>query len=324
MKDHAMKRRSFVTLLASAALAAPLPARAQSARKPVVGVLFLANPEPALGVMRNALRSLGYIEGETILLDVRVAASSQALLADMAADLVARKVDVIVAVQTSAVVAAKKATASIPIVMPAAGDPVGMGLVASLARPGGNITGYSSATAEMAGKSLELLREAVPKSALIGVLVDTTDPFYVRFIEQIELANSIVKIELRIFKVARPDEIAGAFDAMAAAGIDAAIVQPSLPRTAVIAQAVKHRLPTASPTRDFAVEGGLMSYAGNFAIQHIGAMAYVDKILKGAKPADLPVEQPTRFELVINAKTAKALGLEIPVLLLARADEVIE
>jgi putative tryptophan/tyrosine transport system substrate-binding protein len=319
-----IKRRQFVTMLGSTALCLGPTAWAQSSRKPVIGVLFHSNPDPNITLLRSALRDLGHIEGETIQLDVRVADSSNARLAEMAADLAARKVDVIVASTTPAVVAAKAATASIPIVMAGVADPVGSGLVASLARPGGNITGNSSAVAEVAGKLLGLLREAVPSAARIGMLANAADPFHVRLIEQIDVANRSVKIDLRIFKVSGPGEIAAAFAAMAAARIDAAIIQPTLPRKDVISHAFKQRLPTASPILGFAQDGGLLSYSGNFVEQFKLAASYVDKILKGAKPADLPVVQPTKFEMVLNLKTAKELGVAISPLLLAQADEVIE
>ena len=317
-----MRRRRFVTLLASA-VASPLAARAQAARQPIIGVLVFANPEPDLSLLHSGLRSLGYREGETITFELRVAGGSGAVMAEMAADLVTRKVDLIVAMTTPAVFAAKSATASIPIVMAGTADPVGSGLVASLARPGGNITGNSGALPEMAGKILDLLRELLPAGSQIAVLANAADPFHVRLIEGIELADRIVKADLRIYKISAPD-IAATFEAMAADGIAAAIIQPTLPRGEVIAQALKHRLPTASPFRAYAEEGGLLSYGGHRVDQYNLAAVFVDKILKGAKPADLPVQQPTRFELVINAKTAWALGLEIPVRLLARADEVIE
>ncbi len=323
-----MNRRRFIGLAGSTALVAPhtatLPVWAQVARKPVIGVLFYSNPEPALGLLRSALSGLGYVDRETIELDVCVAGSSETRLAEMAASLVARKVDLIVASTTPAVVAAKTATASIPIVMAGVADPVGSGIVASLARPGGNITGNSGAVAELAGKNLGLLREAIPNAARIAILANAADPFHVRLIEQIELANRSVKVNLSVFKIAAPGEIPAAFEAMAAARIDAAIIQPTLPRPDVISHALKHSLPTASPIRGYAEEGGLLSYAGHFPDQLGVAAGYIDKILKGAKPADLPVVQPSKFVFVINLKAARALRLEIPTYLLARADEVIE
>ena len=319
-----IERRDFFTLVGGTALAWPLLARAQAARKPVIGVLFHSNPEPTLSLLRKALQNNGHKEGETIQLEVRVAAGSAARLAEMAAELVARKVDVIVTVTTPAALAAKAATDRIPIVMGAAADPLGSKLVASLARPGGNITGVSGATAEMDGTILGLLREAFPAATRIGVLVNAADPFHVRLIEAIEAANRSVRADLRVFRTAGPDEVPAAFKAMAAQGITAAIVQPTLPLPAVISLALEHRIATASPIRGYAAAGGLLSYTGKSA-ELLGVVAaQVDQILKGAKPADIPVRQPTQFELAINMKTAKALGLTLPPLVLAQADEVIE
>jgi putative tryptophan/tyrosine transport system substrate-binding protein len=319
-----MKRREFIAGLGGAALAMSLPALAQPARKPVIGMLFHSNPEPPLTLIRNALGGLGYRNGDTAEFDIRVADGSDARLAEMAAGLVVRKVDVIVAFTTPAALAARGATSSIPIVMGGVADPVGSGLVASLARPGGNITGVSAAIAETSGKILGLLREVIPAAARIGVLVNTADPFHVRLIEQIEIANRIVKVELRIFRVAKREEIAAAFEAMAAQKIDAAIIQPTLPRAEVIALSIRHKLPTGSAVRGYGEDGGFLAYGGNLADQSGVVAGHVDRILKGAKPADIPVQQPTKFELVINVKTAKVLGVEIPTLLLAQADEVIE
>ena len=319
-----IERREFIALFGSAALAWPLRARAQVARKPVIGVLFHSNPEPTLSLLRKALQSNGHKEGETIQLEVRVAAGSAARLAEMASELVARKVDVIIAVTTPAALAAKAATDRIPIVMGAAADPVGSKLVASLARPGGNITGVDGAVAEMAGRILGLLREAFPAVARIGVLVNAADPFHLRLLEQIELANKSVRADLRVFKISKPGDIAAAFETMAAQGIGAAIIPPTLPFPEVIPLAIKHRIATASPFRGYAASGGLLSYAGKSAELLGVAAGQVAQILKGAKPADIPVRQPTQFELVINMKTARALGLTLPPLVLAQADEVIE
>ena len=317
-------RRELIAVLVGAAVEWPLRARAQAARKPVIGVLFHSNPEPTLGFLRKALQSLGYREGDTFQLELRIAGGSAARLAEMAAELVARKVDVIVASTTPAALAAKAATDSIPIVMGLVADPVGSKMVASLARPGGNITGVSGAVAEMAGRILGLLREAFPAVARIGVLVNAADPFHLRLIEQIEVANKSVRADLRVFKILRPDEIPAAFETMVAQRIGGAIIQPTLPLPDVIALAIRHRLPTASPIRGYAEAGGLLSYAGKSAEVFSVVAAQVDQILKGAKPADIPVRQPTQFELVINMKTAKVLALAIPPLVLAQADEVIE
>ena len=318
-----MKRRQFIAL-GGALLAAPISVSAQTGRKPVVGVLFYTNPEPVVSQLRDALARLGYRDGDTIQLDVRVADGSDARLAEMAAELVARKVDMIIPVTTPAAIAAKAATSSIPIVMGVVADPVGMGLVASLARPGGNITGFSGATAETAGMILGFLREALPSAGRFGVLVNTTDPFHLRLIEGIETANRSVKVDLRIFKVTRPEELEAAFEQMAAQKIDAAIIHPNLPRSAVIALANRHKLPTGSPVSRYAHAGGFLAYSASGA-EYFGIIAaQVDQILKGAKPADMPVRQPSKFEMVLNLKTANAFGIAVPSLLLAQADEVIE
>ena len=319
-----MKRRNVIWLPGAAALAWPLRAHAQAARKPVIGVLFHSNPEPTLGLLRKAIQGISHKEGEAIQFEVRAAGGSAARLAEMASELVARKVDVIVAVTTPAALAAKAATDSIPIVMGVVADPVGSKLVASLARPGGNITGVSGAVAEMAGRILGLLREALPAATRIGALVNATDPFHLRLVEQIEVANKSVRADLRVLKISKPDETPAAFETMAAQGVAAAIIQPTLPLPDVIALAIKHRIATASPIRGYAEAGGLLSYAGKSAEVFSVVAAQVDQILKGAKPADIPVRQPTQFELVINMKTAKVLALAIPPLVLAQADEVIE
>jgi putative tryptophan/tyrosine transport system substrate-binding protein len=316
-------RRDFL-FFGAAAVALPLHVSAQTARKPVIGVLFHSNPEPTLGILRNALQNLGYREGETIQIEVRVADGSNARLDEMAADLVTRKVDVIVAITTPAALASKAATQTIPIVMGAVADAVGSGLVASLARPGGNITGVSGAVSELAGKTLGLLREAVPSASRIGVLLNASDPYSVRLLEGIEAANVSAKADLQIFKIMKPDQVEAAFATMAAGGIGAAIIQPTLPLPAVIALAFRHRLPTASPIRGYAEAGGLLSYAGHSREMLGVAAGQIDQILKGAKPADIAVRQPTRFELILNLKTAKALDLVVPPLLLAQADVVIE
>ncbi|MEQ1612115.1 MAG: ABC transporter substrate-binding protein [Hyphomicrobiaceae bacterium] len=318
-----MRRRAFIIGMVGAAAKWPLVAHAQGTRKPVIGVLLHSNPEPALGLLRAALVGLGYRDGETIELDVRVANGSVARLAEMAADLAARKVDVIVAMTTPAALAARAATGSIPIVMSAA-DPVGSGLIASLARPGGNITGISNAVPEVAGAILGLLREALPAASRIGALVNVSDPFHKRLIEGIETANQSVRLELRVYGVAKPDELEAAFERMSAEKVDAAIVQPTLPRAAAIALALRYKLATGSPIGGYAHQGGLLSYSGKLA-EGVGvAAAQVDQILKGANPAAIPVRQPTQFEMVLNLKAATALGITLPPLLLARADEVIE
>jgi putative tryptophan/tyrosine transport system substrate-binding protein len=317
-----MKRRAFVSLLGGAVVF-PLAARAQPAKLPAIGVLTFGNPEPSVTLLREALRELGYIDGRTIRFLPRNAEGSSARLAELAAELVRIKVDIIIGVQTPAVQAAKKVTSEIPIVMATAGDPVGTGLVASLARPGGNITGLSGTTSELGAKNLELIREIAPATKRVTVLANLTDPFTKSFLEQIEAAGPRMGIAIKPLMLRAGDDFGPAFAAANREPAEALIVQPSLPRPKAVELMLKHKLPAISPTGLFAAEGGLISYSASPLWVREGA-AYVDKILKGAKPADLPVQQPTRFELVLNLKTAQALGLTIPPTLLARADQVIE
>lgn len=233
-------------------------------------------------------------------------------------------VDVIVTFLTPAALAARQATKTIPIVMAAAADPVGSGLVASLARPGGNVTGMSSATSELAAKNLELLREILPSARRIAVLANAADPFSKTFLEQNELAARTNGIELQTIIIRGGDSLDAAFEEMAKARSDAVIVQPTLPRQRVVELATQHRLASAAPVQGFADLGGLLAYTQSITDRDRQAARYVDRILKGAKPGDLPVLRPTKFELVINLKTAKRIGLKIPPGVLARADRVIE
>jgi putative ABC transport system substrate-binding protein len=238
--------------------------------------------------------------------------------------LVSLNVDVIVASETPAVQAAKRTTGQIPIVMAPSGDPVGTGLIASLSRPGGNVTGLSAATAELAGKSLELIREILPAARRVAALADPKNSFTKPFLEQIHLAGRNMGIDIQVVMLAGIDSFEAAMAGAVANGIDAAIVQPTLPREPIINLVQKYRLPAVSGNRAFADAGGLLSYAGSLADRYRNAAPYVDRLLKGAKPEDLPVQQPTKFELVINLRSAKMLGLSIPPTLLARADEVLE
>jgi putative ABC transport system substrate-binding protein len=233
------------------------------------------------------------------------------------------KVDVLIAWQTPAVHAAKQATRDIPIAM-TAGDPVGTGLIASLARPGGNVTGLSGTTAEMGGKTLEVIRELLPGAKRVAVLANATDLFTKPFLEQIEHASRLVRIEVLPVRVRGVEQYDAAFADFKRWRADAVIVQPSLPRDAAVRYAARHRLPSISAIRAFPEAGGLISYAANNVTMARELAGYVDKILKGAKPADMPVQQPTAFELVINLKTASALGIEVPRTLLMRADKLIE
>ena len=232
--------------------------------------------------------------------------------------------DLIVASETPAVQAAKQATSTIPIVMAPSGDPVGTGQVASLAKPGGNVTGLSAATAELAGKSLELLRELLPSAHRVAALADPTNPFTKPFLEQVNIAGKALGIEIETHMVRGIAEFDAAFAAMASTQVSAVIIQPTLPRTRAVELISQHGLPAVSGNRAFADAGGLMSYAASLADRYREAAVYVDKILKGRNPGDLPVQQPTKFELVINLKTATALGLTVPPNLLLRADELIK
>ena len=317
-----IRRREFITFLGTAMW--PITVRAQQAQVPRVGVLLVGNREPFWSLFQAGLRDLGYIDGQNILVLLRSGDGKLQGLSELAAELVGLKVDIIVASETPAVQAAKQTTKEIPIVMSPSGDPVGTGLIVSLARPGGNITGLSAATAELAGKSLELVREILPSARRVGALADPKNPFSKPFLEQIELAARTLAIEVRPHLVRGVEEFDAAFLEMVDQQVDAVVIQPTLPRKGAIDLALKHRLPAISGNRAFPEAGGLLSYAASLDDRYRGSAAYVDKILKGGKPAELPVQQPTRFELVINLKTAKSLGLTVPSTMLARADEIIE
>jgi ABC-type uncharacterized transport system substrate-binding protein len=321
MASH-IGRRKFLATLGGAA-AWPLAAHAQQQKPARIGVLVPANPEPFWSEFRAGLREYGYIEGQNIAFEFRSAEGKPERLRGLADEFVRLKVDVIVAHQTPAVIAARQATTEIPIVMASAGDPVGTGLISSLVRPGGNITGLSSTSAETGAKTLELIREVLPSARRVAVLADAPNPFSRDLVEQIEHGGRTLGVAIKPIRVRGVNEFNAAFAAMVDERADAVIVQGSLPRKPAIDLALKHRLPLIG-VNPFAREGGLMSYSAHTSDLFGRAAYYVDRILKGAKPADLPVEQPTKYVLVINLKTAKALGLEIPPTLLARADEVIE
>jgi putative tryptophan/tyrosine transport system substrate-binding protein len=294
---------------------------------PRVGVLVsLSAPHPFTEAFRSGMRDLGYSEGGNILIEWRYADAQFSRAVELASELVRLQVDVIAAYHTPAVRAAMNATKTIPIVMAPAGAPLEMGLVESLARPGGNVTGLSNMEAELGGKRLDLLREAVPALVRVAVLAAETDPFTPPFVQDLQSGAARVGFQLHPVMVSGPGEFEDAFAAMSAAGNQAVIIQPNfLPQTAaIVVLAAKHRLAILSSYRDTTRAGGLISYSADHAAHFKRAATFVDKILKGARPAELPVEQPTKFELVINLKTAKVLGLEVPPTLLARADEVIE
>ena len=327
-----MERRTFIGVIAGGLLAAPLAAEAQQAGKvPRIG--FLGNGTAALeanlvGPFREGLRDLGYVEGRNILIDYRWAEGKYERFPALIADLIALKVDVIVTAGTPASLAVKKATTSIPLVMVAVGDPVATGIVASLGRPGGNITGLTSMSQDLEGKRVELLKEAVPKLSHIAVLWNAASPIQAIEEREVRAAAQVLGMKMLSLGVRTQEEIEDALAAIVKERPGALLVLADRlflhHRTHIMDFAAQHRLPGVHAYRELVEAGGLMSYGPSYAEMHRRAATYVDKILKGAKPADLPVERPTKFEMVINLKTAKALGLDMPPMLLGRADEVIE
>jgi putative ABC transport system substrate-binding protein len=325
-----MRRRDFITLLGGAA-AWPLAAHAQQTGKlRTIGFMGLSTRSAAsewTAAFVRRLGELGWIEGRTIAIEYRWAEGRSARAGEIAAEFVRLKVDVIVTSGTPPVLAAKQATPVIPIVFAGAGDPVDTGLVASLARPGGNVTGLSSQTADLAAKRLGLLREVVLGLRRLAIMGNVGNPFTVREMREVQAAASTLDLDVATPEIRRAEDIAPAFDALKGRA-DALYVclDPVLitNRSRINTLALAARLPTIYGLRDFVEAGGLMSYGPNLADQFRRAGDYVDKILRGTKPADIPVEQPTKFDLVVNLTTAKALGLTIPESFLLRADEVIE
>ena len=317
-----MKRRDVICWL-GAAVAWPVSARAQPRKSARIGVLIVSNPEPFVGLLKQALRQRGYVEGQNVFIEVRSAQGNLELLPRLANELVAQKVDILVGWQTPPVHALKSATGTIPIVM-MAGDPLATGVVSNLARPAGNVTGVSSTTAALGGKTLELIREMLPSAKRVAVLGNAADPFTKPFVQQLQLAGPSAALEIRALIIRGGEEYNAAFAEISKWRADAVIVQPSLPRDMAVALALKHRLPSISPTRLFPEAGGLMSYAASVAPLYTEVATYIDRILGGTKPGDLPVQQPTAYELVVNLKTANALGLSVPRALLLRADHVIQ
>jgi putative tryptophan/tyrosine transport system substrate-binding protein len=326
-------RRVFVATIAGGFLTWPLVAAAQPAPKPPrVGLLLLfgapGKPSPLVDVFRGTLRDLGYVEGQNVVLDYRWAEGQEQRLPAAAADLVRLPVEVMVTPGTPATLAAKAATRMIPIVMTNVGDPVASGIVASLARPGGNVTGLSLLDAELDGKRIELLKEAVPHLARLAILWSANDPGMTLAFGRAETAAKALGLSLQNLAVRDSAEFPRAFEAAGNGRAEALFVtaQPftNQHQAQIVDLAARHRLPASYTLRSFVDAGGLMSYGPSQADQYRRAATYVDRILKGARPADLPVEQPTKFELVINLRTARALGLTIPAGLLQRADQVID
>jgi putative ABC transport system substrate-binding protein len=325
-----MDRRTFLGSVALAVLAAPLVAAAQQAEKVWrIGVLASSpGDSPLLEAFRQGLRELGYVEGQNVRFEYRFSAGQNNLLAGLAADLVRDKVDLILTDGNAAVHAAKDATATIPIVMGTSGDPIASGAVKSLSHPGANVTGLTLLGVELAGKKLELISTAIPNVMAVGLLINTTNPQAAPLRRETEITARARGLRLVSFSAATPKELEQAFEAAAKAHVGAVITMPDAMfwnfRKHLVDLAARTGLPTIFAEREFVEAGGLMSYGPSVPRNFHRAAAYVDKIFKGTKPADLPVEQPTSVELVINLKTAKALGLTLPQSLLLRADELIE
>ena len=327
MQSDQLRRREFITLLGGAAAAWPLSARAQQPTIGFMGSGTATADHPWTAAFVQRLRELGWIEGRTIAIEYRWGDERGESYAAIAAELVRLKVDVIVTAGTVQIVAAKQATAVIPIVFAAAGDPIGAGLVASLARPGGNVTGLSVQQTDLVSKRLELLREAVPDLSRLAVLFNAANPAPGLDVREVQGVARTLGLEVVLAEVRRTEDITSAVEALKGRA-DALYVaiDPLLntSRTRINALALEARLSTMSGFRDWVTAGSLMSYGPDISAAFRRAAEHVDKILRGTKPADIPVEQPTKFELVINLKTAKALGLDLPPTLLAVADEVIE
>jgi putative tryptophan/tyrosine transport system substrate-binding protein len=326
-----MNRREFITLLGGAAATWPIVARAQQAGKlPTVGLLIgttLLVESPRVAAFVQRLRELGWIEGRTVAIEIRYADGRTERLVEIAAEFVRLKVDVIFTQGTASVIAAKQTAAVIPIVFAAVADPVSTGLVASLARPGGNVTGLSNQLVDLVGKCIEILREFLPGLRTLAIMANVRNPGSVLEMGEVSSIARTLGLEVVTLEIQRGEDIAPAFEALKGRA-DAlyVCVDPLLNtnrvRTNTLAQGA--RLPTMYGLWEYVEAGGLVSYGPNIVNQYRRAADYVDKILRGSKPADLPIEQPTKFDLVINLTTAKALNLNVPPSLLARADEVIE
>ena len=321
--------RRTVVLAAAAGLLRPCHAGAQTGRTPRVGFLSPSAPSPISEGFRRGLRDLGYVEGQSVLVEYRWAEGRFERLPDLAAELVRRNVDVLVTQVTQASLAAKDATRTIPIVILGVGDPVGAGLVQSLSRPGGNITGTSGVAVAVVAKSLQLLTEVVPGISRVAVLRNPANPvFQAQLVRETEAAAQALRVELQLVEARGSGDLDAAFRAISGHGVGAVLVLSdpvyTVHRARIVELAAKARLPAMYGIREAAEAGGLMSYGPDYVELGRRTATYVDRILKGAKPADLPIEQPTKFELVVNLKAARALGLVIPPPVLGRADKIIE
>jgi putative ABC transport system substrate-binding protein len=326
-------RRTFLGALAGGFVASPIAVEAQPAGTVWrIGLLSYAASDPASAArwkaFRDRLRELGYVEGQNVIFESRWGGGQVGRLRGLAAELIDAKVDILVTASSEAALAAKQATSSIPIVTATGADPVELGLVASLARPGGNVTGVFSMSNELAGKRLELLKQLIPRTSRVAFLRDPDNRASALNLRNAESAAKSLGVVVQGFSVRGPKEFDAAFVAMKRARIDAVILGENTPffadRRRIADLAIVHRLPMVAQAKEYAEAGGLVSYGPDYPDQYRHAAEYVDKILKVAKPGDLPIEQPTKFELVINMKTAKALGLTIPPSVLGRADEVIQ
>jgi len=326
-----MRRRKFITLVAGAA-AWPLAARAQQPGMPVIGFLDSKSPDDSVHIVaafRRGLNGSNFIEGQNVAIEFRWAQNQYDQLPALAADLVRRRVDVIAATGGPAALAAKAASATIPIVFRLAADPIAAGLVASLSRPGGNITGVTSLNLEVGPKRLEFLHELVPTATIMAALVNPTNPINAEILSRdLQATARLLGLQLHLLHASSDADIDAVFATLTelragglVIGTDAFFISRN---EKLAALALRYRIPTIYQWREFVAAGGLMSYGGSFADSYRLAGVYTGRILKGEKPADLPVQQATKLELLINIKTAKALGLEVPPALLARADEVIE
>jgi putative tryptophan/tyrosine transport system substrate-binding protein len=327
-----MKRREFITLLGGAASSWPLAARAQQGARPVIGFLHAGSPEPngeLVAAFRKGLGETGYVENQNVAIEYRWAEGHDDRLPELAADLIRRQIALIAAPGTTqAALAAKAATTAIPIVFSTGGDPVALGLVASLNRPGGNLTGATTLNDEVGQKRLGLLRELVPQATYFAALINPKGPLAAGALKNLQQAAQQLGLQVEFLYAGSNGEIDAAFAKLTqTTGAALTVTADALfanHRAQIAALAAEHRIPVVYSLREFAAAGGLMSYGPNFREQYQQVGAYSGRILKGEKVADLPVLQPTKFELVINLKTAKALGLDIPSSLLALADEIIE